>query len=160
MEDMEFMGFSVSPLPVKKERERCNKMTETFGLELSEQQMEQLMVRRSEALKAAGRVELGGGVLEKLVYTFCDSPYLRQADYAETLEELQDLFYYFKTECTEQLTDDELLEAMRLIYNEAARGSLDFLAGIDRDTMCRVAVTGSLRGTSLTDEEDYDEEEE
>ena len=61
--------------------------------------------------------------------------------------ELQELFYAFKTECMERVSDDALVEAMRLIYNEAVHGDLTRLADADRDTIYRIVRTGSLRGT-------------
>ena len=36
-----------------------------------------------------------------------------QSNYEETLEELQDIFYFFKGEAMEQISDDELIEFMK-----------------------------------------------
>ena len=48
--------------------------------------------------------------IKKLIEAFCDSPYIMQSNYEETLEELQDIFYFFKEEAMEQISDDELIE--------------------------------------------------
>ena len=48
-----------------------------------------------------------------LLEAFCDSPYIMQSNYEETLEELQDIFYFFKGEAMEQISDDELIEFMK-----------------------------------------------
>lgn len=129
--------------------ERYNRRSEPYGLILSESALQRLLLLRTEALQQAGRVELGGGVLEKLIAAFCDSPYVVQSKYEDTLTELQELFYYFKNECRDLVTDDELLDAMRLIFNSVAHGSVEFLGDVDWETMYRVAITGSLRGTGL-----------
>lgn len=129
--------------------ERYNRRSEPYGLTLSESALQRLLLLRTEVLQQTGRVELGGGVLEKLITAFCDSPYVVQSKYEDTLAELQELFYYFKNECRDLVTDDELLDAMRLIFNSVAHGSVEFLGDIDWETMYRVAVTGSLRGTEL-----------
>ena len=50
--------------------------------------------------------------IKKLIEAFCDSPYIMQSNYEETLEELQDIFYFFKGEAMEQISDDELIEFM------------------------------------------------
>lgn len=129
--------------------ERYNRRSEPYGLTLSESALQRLLLLRAEVLQQTGRIELGGGVLEKLIIAFCDSPYVVQSKYEDTLAELQELFYYFKNECRDLVTDDELLDAMRLIFNSVAHGSVEFLGDIDWETMYRVAVTGSLRGTEL-----------
>lgn len=129
--------------------ERYNRRSEPYGLTLSESALQRLHLLRTEVLQQTGRIELGGGVLEKLIIAFCDSPYVVQSKYEDTLAELQELFYYFKNECRDLVTDDELLDAMRLIFNSVAHGSVEYLGDIDWETMYRVAVTGSLRGTEL-----------
>lgn len=129
--------------------ERYNRRSEPYGLTLSESALQRLLLLRAEVLQQTGRIELGGGVLEKLITAFCDSPYVVQSKYEDTLAELQELFYYFKNECRDLVTDDELLDAMRLIFNSVAHGSVEYLGDIDWETMYRVAVTGSLRGTEL-----------
>ena len=129
--------------------ERYNRRSGPYGLTLSEPAFERLLQHRAETLKQTGRIELGGGVLEKLITAFCDSPYIVQSKYEEILLELQELFYYFKNECRDLVTDDELIDAMGLIYNGVAHGSLEFLADIDWETMYRVSITGSIQGTDL-----------
>ena len=137
--------------------ERCNALTERYGLSLTGPQMERLAVRRGRVLRETGRVEFGPGVLPKLILTFRDSPYLEQYCYEETLTGLQDLFYQLKNRCGEGLTDDELLSAMKLLYDGPAGGSLDFLAGAPSEVLVRIGRTGSLRGTQW-EEELWDEE--
>ena len=73
-------------------------------------------------------IEIGGiGVIEKLIYAFCDSPYIYQENYADTLSRLQDIFYLYKNESMDELTDDELIEYMRKSFDETCQGSLDYL---------------------------------
>lgn len=143
--------------PEKVGLERCNALTERYGLTLTGAQMERLAAGRSRALRAAGRVEFGPGILPKLVLAFRDSPYLEQRCYEETLAELQDLFYQLKNQCGEGLTDDELVTAMKLLHDGPGGGDLDFLAGVPADLLCQIGRTGSLRGTEW-EEELWDEE--
>ena len=127
----------------------CNQISQPFGLALSEGAAQRLAVRRADALRETGRVEVGQGVLPKLVKAFCDSPYLDPHRYEETLGVLQALFYSFKGACHERLSDDELIGAMCLVYNEAAQGSLVFLADVSGTTLCQIAQNGSFAGTEL-----------
>ena len=95
---MEWILMPVSP-PEETVRAlaACNQRTERFGLTLSPRQMAALASGRREALRSTGRVEFGEGILPRLIHQFCDSPYVDSETWAETLEELQGLFYCFKT---------------------------------------------------------------
>lgn len=55
---------------VKQEIRSCNEFSKKFGLVLSEEEINELVQCRSDALKSSGRVEFGGGILPKLIYAF------------------------------------------------------------------------------------------
>lgn len=111
----------------KRDLALCNAKSERFGLVLSEEQMHGLAERRVEALRSTGRVEFGRGVLLEIVAAFCDSPYLSQETYDETLAELQDVFYRIKEDSHEELADQDLIDAMRRAFDGSAHGSTDYL---------------------------------
>lgn len=115
----------------------CNELSQHFGLFLTEQQISNLVDRRFEALTETGRVEFDTGILPKLVEAFCDSPFIDNANYEEVLQELQNSFYYFKNECHDLISDEELIEFMRRIFNGRAQGSLEYLSGTSLDELCR-----------------------
>lgn len=115
--------------------EKYNSFTEPFGLILTENQLIEITEKRVEALKKSGRVEFGEGITEDLIIAFRDSPYIYQGNFEETIIELQELFYYFKNECWDLLSDEELLFAMKRIFDEKAGGSTEFLAGFSGDEM-------------------------
>lgn len=130
---------------VEKAREEiraCNAVSARYGLILQEQEIAELAQGRRKALEQAGRVEFGGGILPKLIEVFCDSPFLQQESYAETLQELQEIFYTFKTEADERFTDDELLELLVSVFNGRAQGSTDYLSGITPQALHRYARHG------------------
>ena len=117
----------------------CNKISIQFGLILKEAEIQELAECRKKALKDTGRVEFGGGIMPKLIYAFCDSPYLDQTTYAETLAELQEAFYYFKGEAQERFSDDELIDFMAAVFNGRAQGSAEYLIGTSLESLCRYA---------------------
>ena len=123
----------------KQEIRICNELSEQFGLSLSEAEIEELVKCRSDALKNSGRVEFGGGILPKLIYAFCDSPYMEQDTYESTLAQLQDAFYYFKSEALDFYTDDELIEFMVSVFNGRAQGSAEYLTETSLESLCRYA---------------------
>ena len=104
-----------------------NQKTERFGLSLTQEDAELLVERKMECLKEQQRVEFGETILSKLIDTFCDSPYISQSDYVDTISGLQEIFYLYKNESLDVLTDDELLEFMKKAFDGKCQGSLEYL---------------------------------
>jgi hypothetical protein len=138
MDDM----FSLTPVSMQKiqtakELRECNEFTQRYGLSLSEQQIHSLVEKRFEALKDTGRIEFGKGILKKLIYEFCDSPYIIQENYEDTILELLDSFYYFKNESMDLISDDELMTFMKEHFDTICEGSLEYLNGTTLEELCR-----------------------
>lgn len=122
------MLLEAAPAPwEKKALRRAETAAERFGLRLSPEAYERLGEERRQALRETRRLELGEGILPALMLAFCDSPYLSQDRWEESLAELQSLFYQFKNETWDALPDAELLTAMARVF-EAKGGSLTALA--------------------------------
>ena len=119
------------------EMKKCNEITMKYGVTLSDTQIENLINKRFESLKNTGRIEFGDGILKELIEAFCDSPYIIQENYEETLEELQDIFYFFKGEAMDQIADDELIEFMKEYFNGECQGSIEYLSGTNLEELCR-----------------------
>jgi DNA modification methylase len=73
-------------------------------------------------------VEFGGGVLDKIIRRFCDSPFLTTQNYAQTLHELVETFYHAKGETMDMVSDDDLIQFMKLSFDGVCQGSVDLLA--------------------------------
>lgn len=131
--------LSMQIAEARAEIQCCEALNRQYGLTLTEADITELVELRGRALKTAGRVEFGGGILPKLIRAFCSSPYVDRYNYAATLGELQDAFYYFKTEAREQFSDDELIEFMATVFNGEAAGSAELLTAISLEELCRWA---------------------
>ncbi|MEL7660782.1 DUF6323 family protein [Acetobacterium wieringae] len=105
----------------------CNKITADYALVLSEEQALELVETRSDSLKNVGRVEFGGGIIEKVILTFANSPYISQHYYAEIINDLVEIFYYFKNETLDLMSDDDLIGTMKKYFDGVCQGSLDQL---------------------------------
>lgn len=105
----------------------CNEETCQYGLILTAEQEHALVLSRNQSLKASGRIELGGGVIEKLIQSFADSPYINSENYEETLHRLIDIFYSFKSDTWEAVSDDQLIEFMKDAFDGSCRGSLELM---------------------------------
>jgi hypothetical protein len=130
---------------------RSNEISARYGLTLGDSQIRLLIAAETESLRACGRLEFGEGILPRLIYTFCDSPFIVNQDYGDTLEILQDLFYTFKNELNDELSDDELLEAMRKLFHGRAQGSLEYLENMDTADLLR-----ALRSDDPDEDDDDD----
>ena len=106
-----------------------NQKTQQFGLVLTEQDAKLLVEARGEELRRQQRVEFGESILSKLIFTFCDSEYIFQDNYVETIIRLQEIFYILKNETMDELTDDELLTFMRKQFENVCHGDLEYLEG-------------------------------
>lgn len=108
---------------------KCNEYTTQYGLILSDDQINNLLERRKETLKEIGRIEFREGIIDKLIKEFCDSPYINKENYAETLYELIEMFYEYKNETMDLITDDELIEFMKKSFDGICQGDLEYLSG-------------------------------
>lgn len=106
---------------------RTNDYTCQFRLYLTDSDVKELMVRGKESLIEQQRIEFGPGILEQLIFAFCDSDFIDQAHYAETMARLQDIFYLYKNESLDEMTDEELIHLMREAYDGECKGSLEYL---------------------------------
>jgi len=131
--------------------QKCNDVAERYGLSLSDSQRQELILAENETLRAYGRLEFGEGILPRLMYSFCDSPYSTRDSWMDTLLALQELFYAFKNEVNDSLSDDELIEAMHHIYHGKAQGSLQYLENMSMTTLLH-----ALRSDGEEDDLEFD----
>lgn len=131
---------------------KTNEYSEKFGLTLSEKDTQLLVTERKNSLKEQKRVEFGEGIMPKLIYAFCDSDFVNQRNYTEILAQLQDIFYLYKNEMQDEITDDELIHFMREQYENVCFGDLDYLAGTCLDIFAQ-AVRAGYRYYQKTDGE-------
>lgn len=129
---------------------KCNEYTNKYGLILSDNQISNLLEKRKETLKETGRIEFREGIIDKLIKEFCDSPYINQENYTETLYELIEMFYEYKNETKDLITDDELIEFMKKSFDGICQGDLEYLSG----TVMYIMRENLLRGKHI----DYIEE--
>lgn len=122
---------------------------EQFGLSLSNEDEKYLLAEKNRTLKEQRRVEFGQSILPQIIHAFCDSSFLSQDNYVETLVRLQDIFYQYKNEMQDEISDDELICFMREQFEETCFGDLDYLEGTCLDIFAQ-AVRAGYRGYRAT----------
>lgn len=137
---------------------KYNDLTEKYGLVLTQQQALALVKTRGTALYENGRIEFGGGIIDKIIFEFCDSPYLYKYNYEETLHELIEIFYYYKNETLDLISDDELIQYMKKAFDGACQGSLDLLSGRELDRLAH-NLRGGCTSYETAELDEYEEDE-
>ena len=92
---------------------------------------------RNRSLRDNERIELGSGAILQIIDKFCTSVYLNSQNYAQTLGELLDIFYYYKTESRDKISDNDLIDVMYELFEGPCHGSTELLAGRDLETLLR-----------------------
>lgn len=149
--ELEFFNPALLQKQAVSEIVKHNELTAKFGLALTAAQAVELVETRARALSANGRVEFGGGVIGNLIYEFCDSPYISMDNYEHTLHKLTEMFYYYKNETLDLISDDDLIKFMKKAFDGVCHGSLDLLSGRELDGLARSLRYGY--------DPDYSEEE-
>ena len=138
-QNFQLMPTQIQAAAATQELRDCIPVCQQNGLSLSEADIKELVSARKSALSYSGRIEFKGGILPKLIYAFCDSPYVDNETWVETLAELQEAFYYYKSDARERFSDDELIEFMVKVFNGRAQGSAEYLIGTSLESLCRYA---------------------
>jgi|GEM_PF-1347518 len=106
----------------------CNNRSLDFGLALTQKQVEQIVETRDQALQTNQRIEFQSTIIEDIIEEFMDSQFITKYNYAEIIEGLIEIFYYYK-DATEEynLSDEEIIHYLKVAYDGVCQGSLDSL---------------------------------
>ena len=126
-----------------------NQYTEKYGLTRAPEDTEILLAEKKQILKKERRVEFGESLLPRIIYTFCDSSYISQDEYVDTLVRLQEIFYLYKNEMQDEITDEELLNFMKEQFETVCFGDLQYLEGTCLDLFAQ-AIRAGYGGYSET----------
>lgn len=107
----------------------CNEEIGKYGLVLTKQQALALVKTRTNALRENKRIELNGGIVDKLILAFCNSPYIEKDTYEDTLHELINLFYELKNNTWDAVSDVDIIRFMKNAFDNRCHGSLELLSG-------------------------------
>ncbi|PRR82031.1 DUF6323 family protein [Clostridium vincentii] len=108
---------------------KCNELTSEYGLMLHDEDVKEIVKTRNRALEKSGRIEFNGQIINKIIISFRDSPYISQYNYSDTINELVEIFYNYKNETLDYISDDELIEIMKEHFDNYCQGSLELLEG-------------------------------
>lgn len=127
-----------------------NQAAEKYGLVLNEEEAGLILEERCSTLKEQKRVEFGEGITPRIIYEFCDSSFIDQNNYVNTIIRLQEIFYLYKNEMQDEISDDELLHFMKEQFEQTCFGDLDYLEGTCLNIFSQ-AIRAGYRGYMSTE---------
>lgn len=108
---------------------QMNDESRRFGLALTATEAVQVLEARNKYLQYIGRIELGIEVSKSIISSFCKSTYITPEEYAATIHELHEVFYYMKSETEDKIGDEALIKIIREYFDDSCGGSLELLKG-------------------------------
>ena len=121
---------------------KTNEESKENGLTLTKEDATALVAARGDTLREERRVEFGDSISPKLIRAFADSSFINQEDYAEIIARLQEIFFLYKNESMDMVSDDELLGIMKNAYENESGGDLEYLEGTALEAFARTVRTG------------------
>lgn len=109
-----------SNLQITQEHEilELNKKSQIYGLALKQEDTKEIIKSRNNTLKSYGRIELDINVTKRIIENLYTSQYTDKDDYVESINDLQEIFYYLKNETLDQISDIEIIEIIDEFYNK------------------------------------------
>lgn len=105
-----------------------NEESKAYGLALSESDVKDIITSRNYTLKGYGRIELDIKTTKQLIENIYKSQFTNINDYLETINDMQEIFYYLKNETDDKICDNEIIELLDELY-EKFSGNLDNVRG-------------------------------
>ena len=121
---------------------KTNETSKENGLTLTEEEAKALVAARGDTLREERRVEFGDSISPKLIRTFADSSFINQEEYAEIIARLQEIFFLYKNESMDMVSDDELLGIMKNAFENESGGDLEYLEGTALEAFARNVRAG------------------
>ncbi len=138
---------------IANELTALNSFTREHGIVLSKEDCKGIAQFRSEALAENERIEVGVGAVKRIIEEFCDSGYVNQQNFRAVTEGLLECFYTIKTETNDDVSDDEVMEFLKYLFEEEAGGDINKL--YDSELFDKF-IAGRYRKETTEDEHDTD----
>ena len=121
---------------------KTNEESKENGLTLTKEDATALVAARGDTLREERRVEFGDSISPKLIRAFADSSFINQEDYVQILARLQEIFFLYKNESMDMVSDDELLGIMKNAFENESGGNLEYLEGTALEDFARSVRAG------------------
>ena len=119
------------------------------GCNLSNREVEEVVRTEAACLAESGRICFGEGVSARLIRAFSDSAYFT-GNAANTLMDLVESFYELRDDLPAQVTDQEIVEALRDCFDGEAAGDVGLALSLSKDSL---SSCEGMRAYEIADED-------
>lgn len=119
------------------------------GCNLSNREVEEVVRTEAACLAESGRICFGEGASALLIRAFSDSAYFT-GNVANTLMDLVESFYEMRDDLPAQVTDQEIVEALRDCFDGEAAGDVGLALSLSKDSL---SSCEGIRAYGITDED-------
>ena len=119
------------------------------GCNLSNREVEEVVRTEAACLAESGRICFGEGVSARLIRAFSDSAYFT-GNAANTLMDLVESFYELRDDLPAQVTDQEIVEALRDCFDGGAAGDVGLALSLSKDSL---SSCEGIRAYEIADED-------
>jgi hypothetical protein len=106
---------------------KCNEVLQKHGLILSEKNAYELLKTQQDTVKDVGRIEFKNTIIEDIVTIFSDSIFFTKYDFADQIQEIIEIFYYYREVTEGIVSDEDLIKYLYLSFEGPCQGSLSWL---------------------------------
>ena len=95
----------------------------------------ELINNKNNYLKNIGRIDLSNNIIQNIILTFKDSPYIDKENYMEIFSSLIETFIYYESVFERKLTSEKILNYLKNEFNKN-EGSIELLNSISFERLC------------------------
>jgi hypothetical protein len=106
-----------------------NEELKKHDLYLKPSDANEIIKARGRTLRNQGRIELDFNVTKVLIKKLADSGYVNQDNYVSTVNEMFEIFHFIKNETSDFISDEDIINAIIVFYNNVCGGSTELLMG-------------------------------
>ena len=100
---------------------------EENGIVLSESDCKDIAEFRHDVLVRTERIDVGLGIVGRIVKEFSDSGYVDQHSFRQIVEDLLECFYTIKNETEDKASDDQVMEFLHYLFEDVVGGDTERL---------------------------------
>ncbi len=104
-----------------------SEITQQYNINLTPEKAKYIVDSNKSALHDTGRIEFGESVAKKITLKFCSSPFVSKYNIEKVVEKLLEVFYYTKNETKDSISDDRLIDLMKIAFDGDCKGSVTLL---------------------------------
>ena len=119
--------ISVQNKMVANQLMQLNDSISENGVVLSQADCTDIAEFRRDALIESERLEIGLGIVGRIVTEFSDSGFVDQNNFRQVVEDLLECFYTLKNETEDKATDDQVMEFLHYLFEQEVGGDTERL---------------------------------